>query len=301
MHSPLRFLSRSSRFTRSALATGLATATLGLAAAVGAPAASALGSSNGTVATPNIPRCESDIVVLVPGGGNTVPGLPDNFPVGAYVSDLGAMVEKLGYSTSRTVSYNAAPFVETAYTESRADGVAKTRQLVAQTAAQCPSSTISLAGYSLGADVASRVVADIANGSGPIDSDKFGSAALISNPNRSPETVPGGSARGNEGVFGALDGGYGELTDRVMDVCNSADYICNSTDRTQNTRAHATEFTEFAAERDGDQVATASPSDAALLAAEVPFDLVPGQAAHATSYGGNGGVNPAYGFLNRHF
>lgn len=132
---------------RSALAAGLLTVTAATVA-LAAPTASALGFSNGTVATPNIPRCEPDIVVLVPGGGNTVPGLPDNFPVGAYISDLGAMVEKPGRSTSRTVSYNAAPFVATAYTESRSDGIAKTRKLVAKTAAQCPSSTISLAGYS---------------------------------------------------------------------------------------------------------------------------------------------------------
>lgn len=286
---------------RSALAAGLLTVTAATVA-LAAPTASALGFSNGTVATPNIPRCEPDIVVLVPGGGNTVPGLPDNFPVGAYISDLGAMVEKPGRSTSRTVSYNAAPFVANAYTESRSDGIAKTRKLVAKTAAQCPSSTISLAGYSLGADIASRVTADIAHGRGPVDADRFGSTALLSNPSRSPETVVAGSATRGEGVFGALPGGYGKLTGRVMDVCNQRDYICNSTGRTDNTRGHAEAFTEVAvANRDVATVAAMEPGEAARLAAEVPFDLVPGQAAHATSYGGSGGVNPAFGFLRKHF
>ncbi|MGO3363521.1 MAG: cutinase family protein [Corynebacterium sp.] len=296
----MRFrLFRPSRLLRSmsVLASAAVATTL-----LAAPTASALGFSNGTAATPNIPRCESDIVILVPGGGNTMPGLPDNFPVGAYVSDIGARAENYGTSTSRTVAYDAAPFVSTPYTQSRADGIAKTRQMIAHTVEQCPTSTISLAGYSLGADIASRVAADIGQGRGPVDAGKFGAAALLSNPNRSPETVQGGSARGGQGVFGALPGGYGAVKDRVMDVCNSRDYICNSTDRTSNTRGHAEAFTEVAvANRDVATVAAMKPAEAVRLAAEVPFALLPGQNEHATSYGGPGGVNPAYGFLRGHF
>ena len=87
-----------------------------------------------------------------------------------------------------------------------------------------------------------------------------------------------------------------------MDVCNQRDYICNSTGRTDNTRGHAEAFTEVAvANRDVATVAAMEPGEAARLAAEVPFDLVPGQAAHARSYGGSGGVNPAFGFLRKHF
>ncbi len=299
MRFSLSYFSRAAAVT----ATFVMTLAAGLGATlVAAPAASALGFSNGTVATPNIPRCEEDIVVLVPGGGNTMPGLPDNFPVGAYVSDIGAMAENYGQSTSRTVSYDAAPFVSTPYTESRDDGIAETRQMISQTAAQCPSSTISLAGYSLGADVAARVAADIGHGQGPISEDTFGSAALISNPSRAPQTVPAGSAHGGEGVFGALPGGYGALDGRVMDVCNDRDYICNSTDRTENTRSQAENFTEVAA-ANGDIAAVAAedPEVAAGMALEVPFGLLPGQTAHATSYGGNGGVNPAYSFLRGNF
>lgn len=280
---------------------GAAAATVALAVA-GAPVASAVGFSTGIVATPAVPRCEPDIVVIVPGGGQSAPGMPDNLPVGAYTSDLGAMLETFGTSTTRTVAYNAVPFVSTAYTQIQADGIAKTRQLIAATAAQCPSSTISLTGYSLGADVASRVAADIGHGRGPITAEKFGSAAVISSPNRGAGSAEGGSARGGEGVFGALPDGYGEVTDRVMDVCSAADYICNSDDRTKNTRGRAEAITQMTAL---DQGLTGSSdvrgADNRSMVAEVPFGLAPGQYAHVSSYGGNGGVNPAYGFLTRHF
>ncbi|MCJ7857385.1 cutinase family protein [Corynebacterium kalidii] len=279
----------------------VAAAALALAV-VGAPAAAAVGFSTGVVATPAIPRCEPDIVVIVPGGGQSMPGLPDNLPVGAYTSDLGARLEKFGTSTTRTVGYNTVPFVSMAYTDSQADGIAKTRQLIARTAAQCPSSTISLTGYSLGADVASRVAADIGHGRGPISADRFGSAAVISSPNRGADSVEGGSARGGEGVFGALPGGYGELAGRVMDICDRNDYICNSDERTRNTRSHADELTEMTAV---DQAATGSSdvrgAESRSMVTEVPFGLVPGQYAHVASYAGHGGVNPAYGFLRSNF
>lgn len=280
---------------------GAAAAALAVAV-VCAPVASAVGFSTGVVATPAIPRCEPDIVVIVPGGGQSAPGMPDNLPVGAYTSDLGAMLETFGTSTTRTVAYNAVPFVSTAYAQIQEDGIAKTRQLIAGTAAQCPSSTISLAGYSLGADVASRVAADIGHGRGPIAAEKFGSVAVISSPNRGAGSVEGGSARGGEGVFGALPGGYGELADRVMDICDDGDYICNSDERTKNTRGRAEAITQMTAL---DQGLTGSSDirgvDNRSMVAEVPFGLAPGQYAHVSSYGGNGGVNPAYGFLKRHF
>jgi hypothetical protein len=300
-------LTRRYRSTRRPVRPGLrplvsaAAAALALAV-VGAPVAAAVGFSTGVVATPAIPRCEPNIVVIVPGGGQSAPGLPDNLPVGAYTSDLGARLEKFGTSTTRTVGYDTVPFVSRAYTESRADGVAKTRQLIARTAAECPSSSISLAGYSLGADVASRVAADIGHGRGPIDVDRFGSAAVISSPNRGADSVEGGSARGGEGVFGALPGGYGELAGRVMDVCDRNDYICNSDERTRNTRSHADAIAEMTAV---DQAMTGSSdvrgAENRSMVAEVPFGLAPGQYAHVASYGGNGGVNPAYGFLRGNF
>lgn len=268
----------------------------------GVPAAAAGGYSNGFVATPSLPRCESNIVVLVPGGGNTTRGMPESLPVGAYTSDLGAMVEKPGTSASRTVAYSSMPFVATPYTKVRADGISQTRSLMARTAARCPSSTLSLAGYSLGADVASHVAADIGFGRGPVPADRFGSAVLISNPNRSTVTAQAGGATGGQGVFGPLAGGYGEVGDRVMDVCNTSDYICNSDERTRNTRGETDAVTRMTAVNEGITGSADIPVDeAGKVIGEVPRGLAPGQVAHASSYGGRGGVYPAYGFLTGHF
>lgn len=290
------------RLRRSAAAAAVA-ATGALAVALaGLPSAAAVGYSTGVVATPSIPRCEDNIVILVPGGGNTTSALPEFLPVGAYTSDLGAMVEKPGTSASRTVSYSSLPFVATPYTQVQADGIAQTRSLMARTAAQCPSSTLSLAGYSLGADVASRVAADIGHGRGPVSADRFGSAVLISNPNRSAETVQAGGAAGGQGVFGALPGGYGQVSGRVMDVCNSTDYICNSDERTRNTRSNAHAITQMTAVNEGiTGSADMQAGETGKVVAEVPFGLGPGQVAHAASYGGQGGVYPAYGFLTSNF
>ncbi|MGP9725209.1 cutinase family protein, partial [Corynebacterium sp. AOP40-9SA-29] len=85
-------LSASHRRNRPALRSMLAAAAATVAVAVvGAPMASAVGFSTGIVATPAIPRCEPNIVVIVPGGGQSSTVMPENLPVGAYTSDLGAM------------------------------------------------------------------------------------------------------------------------------------------------------------------------------------------------------------------
>lgn len=40
----------------------------------------------------------------------------------------------------------------------------------------------------------------------------------------------GSAPKNTKGAFGALPGGYGELTDRVLDICRVGDIVCETSD-----------------------------------------------------------------------
>jgi hypothetical protein len=279
-----------------------ATATV-LAAGVSlltAPAAGASSVSLGPVATPVLPRCEPSIVIIVPGGGNSVEGIPENLPVGGYTADMGARVDQIGRSTSRTVSYNSGAFVARDYLDAAADATNQTRDLVRRTAAECPGAKISLYGYSLGADAAAHVAAEIGQGNGPVSPERFGSGVFQANPYRGRTTAQGGTATPGTGILGDLSGAYGSVSDRIMDVCDRGDFTCDSDTWTGDVRANREAFLGVSA-RGGYQGLTAIPGDQRQsLAFETLIGVLPGTWLHTNSYSATGSFSRGEGFLRGH-
>lgn len=268
--------------------------------ALAAPAAGAFSVSLGSVATPVVPRCEPNIVIIVPGGANTAEGLPENLPVGGYSSDMGAHLDQFGYSTSRTVSYDSGAFVARDYTSAAADATAQTRELVERTAAECPDARISLYGYSLGADAAAHIAAEIGQGRGPISADRFGSGVFQANPYRGKSTVQGGTATPGTGVLGDLSDSYGTVADRIMDVCDRGDFTCDSDTWTGDVRANRDAFLGVSVQA-GYQGLTSIPGEQRnALALETLIGVLPGTYLHTTSYSGSGSFSRGEGFLRSH-
>lgn len=221
----------------------IATAVSGLgSAAVAAP----VGSSQPSMHIPSLSpqHCAPNIVVSVPGGANSYAVMPQSLPHGLYTRDVGVQLRNAepGRVVDRYASYNSTPGGTGSYEQTRGAGYAIARDLIVRDAAACPKAKFSLVGYSMGADIASRIVRDISQGRGPISEDRLASAVFMANPNRGVEGVAqrGDAPRSSEGAFGELPGGYGKLEDRVLDICRRGDIVCNPfQDATRMARALA--------------------------------------------------------------
>ncbi|CAM3158578.1 MULTISPECIES: cutinase family protein [Corynebacterium] len=176
--------------------------------------------------------CTDQYLIAIPGGANTAPGIPNAVPHGGNVFLTGIFTQ-LGTGGSVQplwVSYSATPFAANNYYASSADGYNETVRTVKRLSASCPGATFSFTGYSLGADIASRLLRDIAHGNGPITPDRVDSAALFANPYQGGNgaVLSRITAPESRGALGELKGGYGELGERVLEICNPRDIVCST-------------------------------------------------------------------------
>lgn len=210
----------------------LALAVTAIAGGTVAASAQTLGSTNVGVPDLSNRQCAANIVVSVPGGANSSAALPDNVPHGLYTAEVGPQLRNTtgGRVVDHYASFDSIPGGFSNYETVRNGALKSARNLIARDAAKCPSAKFSIYGYSLGADVASLLVRDIGHGRGPIPVDRLSSAVFMASPNRGVPGVAqrGGAAGHTEGAFGALPGGYGEATDRVVDVCRRGDIVCDT-------------------------------------------------------------------------
>ena len=127
------------------------------------------------------------------------------------------------------VSYNSLAFANRPYYAASAEAYGVTRGTVEKLATSCPNATFSLTGYSLGADVAARLTRDIAYGNGPVSADRVDGVALIANPyqGHNGATLAPGTSPDSVGALGELEGGYGQLADRVLEICRPDDLVCS--------------------------------------------------------------------------
>lgn len=176
--------------------------------------------------------CTKKYLIAVPGGANTAPGIPNAMPHGGNVFLTGILTQlgTGGKVQPLWVSYHATPFAANNYYASSADGYNETVRTVRRLSNACPGATFSFTGYSLGADIAARLLRDIAHGHGPIDPDRVDSAALFANPYQGGNgaELSRVTSPASRGALGELKGGYGELGPRILEICNSADIVCST-------------------------------------------------------------------------
>ncbi|GAB3075920.1 cutinase family protein [Corynebacterium aquatimens] len=174
--------------------------------------------------------CASEYLIAIPGGGNTLPGLPSEAPVGDKVYHVSTGVRARSGGTIKTVriAYAAVPFAVLSYTDSERSGYDETNRTISRLAHQCPEANFSITGFSEGAGIGAKIINDIAYGRGPIPAQRFSSAALISNPRLGDNggAFGGGAYEVHKGALEALPGGYGKVGSRVLDICRVDDPIC---------------------------------------------------------------------------
>lgn len=175
--------------------------------------------------------CRSQYLIAVPGGANTVAGVPTFLPHGGQVFSTGLLTQAMtgGQVQPLWVSYNSAAFANRTYYAASAEAYTATRNAVTRLANACPDATFHFTGYSLGADVAARLTRDIAYGAGPIAPERVRSVALIANPYQGDNGawLAPGTSPDSRGALGELEGGYGQLADLVLEICRPDDIVCS--------------------------------------------------------------------------
>lgn len=154
---------------------------------------------------------------------------------------------------------------EITYDQSRAEGTAAARAEMAATHAHCPFTSFILLGFSQGAVIAGDLTSEIGAGNGPVPADLVLGSVLIADGRRLPGEgqSPGLSPGNGQGMeislqpvtgitqliagatmTGPRPGGFGALTDRTAQICDSRDLICNAP---LNVVDGAARFQEFVA------------------------------------------------------
>lgn len=170
----------------------------------------------------------ANITIYIPPSGLstdlTNPALPRVSGIHQFLS-LGADKDNFAL----TLPYNALWTTGLmTYNESRTEGTLKAIAMIKAIHLACPQAKIHLYGYSEGADVGAHVVQMISHDNGPIPKESLGSAVFQGNPVRQTNgTHAAGSAQvPGEGLFNPVD--YGDQSDKVMEVCNKHDVVCNT-------------------------------------------------------------------------
>ncbi|GAA2415586.1 carboxylesterase Culp6 [Mycolicibacterium llatzerense] len=129
------------------------------------------------------------------------------------------------------------------YNDSREEGKKKAVEQIAATNEKCPLTSFVIIGFSQGAVIAGDIASDIGNGRGPIDQDLVLGVTLIADGRRQPnvgkDVGPNPPGQGAEitlhelplgmlglNMTGPRVGGFGELNDRVNEICGKGDLIC---------------------------------------------------------------------------
>lgn len=198
-------------------------------------AALAAGQCGPFIATSAAASCPDVTIVAVPGTTETNPDANPHVPAGLlqkviepvkkaarpqrvsglyvpYPADIiGGSADALGYSFSRRT------------------GVDNAVKAIQKQSSRCPSTRFLISGYSQGAHVAGDLGSSIGSGQSPIPADKIIGVALLADPAQAPQGEPTiGVTTPAVGFAGSRPGGFGVLTDRVLSVCDPADFYCNA-------------------------------------------------------------------------
>ena len=182
------------------------------------------------ITSPNVTTCSSEFLITIPGGGNTFTFLPEKAPVGAKVTEVATGVyHRSGRKVQPVwITYPAVPFMLMSYNDSSRAGYDKAFSTTQRLARMCPDARFSFTGYSEGADVGTKLINAIAQGRGPIPAEKVRASVFISNPHLGDNGghFAFGATHNDRGALESLDGGYGELGERTLDICFKDDPVC---------------------------------------------------------------------------
>jgi hypothetical protein len=200
--------------------------------------------------------CPDVQLVSVPGTWESSPQMdpvnPTQFPIALLLNVTNPIrgafddARLAVWSTPYTAQFHN-PFSadgQMSYNDSRAEGMKRTVDFMAEVNNRCPLTSYVLVGFSQGAVIAGDIASDIGNGRGPVDQDLVLGVTLIADGRRQEgvgrEVGPNPPGHGAEitlaevpmlatmglAMTGPRPGGFGALNDRVNEICAAGDLIC---------------------------------------------------------------------------
>lgn len=183
------------------------------------------------IESPHVNKCSPEFLITVPGGANTASFFPEKLATPGKATDVAKAVYHRTGGTVQPVwiTYPAVPFMLMPYNDSARAGYNVAASTIHRLSAMCPDATFSFTGYSEGAGIGAQLVNNIAHGRGPIPANKMSSAAFVSNPHLADNggAFGGGATKTDRGALEILPGGYGQVGNRVLDVCRVDDPVCS--------------------------------------------------------------------------
>lgn len=172
------------------------------------------------------PACPPVALFAVPGTNETSEAADPAVAVGLLAGLTNPLAGRWGEALSvRYVQYPASldhPF----YLLSEQRGAERLARDAGGLAARCPDTTITLVGYSQGADVVSDVVHRAANGTIGLSTDRIDGAVMLGSPRRDPQ-APNLIDTPGRGLLGPRPTRELDVYDgRVYEVCAPGDPIC---------------------------------------------------------------------------
>lgn len=152
---------------------------------------------------------------------------------------------------------------EMSYDDSQAEGRERINAELSAMHAECPATMFIFMGFSQGAVIAGDIVSEIGQGRGVVPAHTVLGAALLADGRREPGkgVVPGAQMAGlgaevvlapvnllvqpivpGATMRGGREGGFGELNDRVHDICAPGDTVCDAPPGLGDALARAQEY-----------------------------------------------------------
>lgn len=199
--------------------------------------------------------CADVSVIAIPGTWESATGDDPYNPTANPVSLLLNVTKPLqaqfdaGRASVYTVPYVAQfsnpialpPDGQQSYNNSRTEGANVAKAELARVSDRCPLTNYVLVGFSQGAVIAGDIAAEIGSGNGPVAAERVLGVTLIADGRRDGtsgvDIGPPVDGVGAEVALGGLDlpgitmtgprqGGFGELDDKVNQICAAGDLIC---------------------------------------------------------------------------
>jgi hypothetical protein len=200
--------------------------------------------------------CPDVQLLSIPGTWESSPQMdpfnPTQFPIALLLNVTNPLRAEFGNDRLEiyTVPYTAQfhnPFSadkQMSYNDSRAEGTQAAVKALVDMNNRCPLTSYIIVGFSQGAVIAGDIASDVGNGRGPIDQDLVLGVTAIADGRRETgvgqevgptppgvgaeitlHEVPTLSALGLS-MTGPRPGGFGQLNDRVFEICAPGDLIC---------------------------------------------------------------------------
>jgi hypothetical protein len=175
-------------------------------------------------------KCAATFNLFIPGTWETTEDADPSVPVGMLKPIADSLKAEHGSDAEiYTLPYMARAFDNgRTYADSKADALAKSKQVLSKIENECPKTKFTIIGYSQGADAAGDLASEIGNGKGPVDAGQVLAVGLLADPGAGTKgSATVGPRTSGQGIADPRPQGMGALSGRVAAICDPGDLYCS--------------------------------------------------------------------------